>query len=885
MSRLYDTSMEQRSNTAGHEWDSITGSARITYDTGTFYDGTVSMKVVGSSSASTYVERVVRSSNGNLYFMFRVRFSGFPTDATGAIFQALTTNLATVTSSIGIRTDGKLELFDGSIAGTSRGTSSALSTGQWYRVELALINGGSPEMELRIYNDSNAQVGSSVTGAMAATGTGGFDLGMPDFVTNFTAFFDSLIVNDDQTSDQNSWVGNQRLAHLDPNASGDANAFATQTGGTAGASNNYTRVNETTADDATSFNGSSTLNQEDLFKLPASGIASGDTIRCVSVHARFRNSTADATAVLKLEIEKASGGTIAQSSAITPNSTTWRTNVAGTTTPKNSPLIRYTNPDGGSWSSTDFDGSHAQIGYKLTTGPGTAGRRIDVSKLWAIVSYTPATDVTTTQTTTGKARIEKAVSQTTTGKARIEKAATQTTTGKARIQKAVNQTITGLARITATTLKTITGLARIQKSATQTMTGKSRIERTSGTILDQSSNANTTGTGFGTTTSQKLAQSFTPSITGPLVQATFSIAPGDGSPSDDIRCQIYTNNSGVPGTLITTSINTFASGGTFNFSGFVATASTKYWFVLSRTGALDDDNDFIAGGNSEFSDAYSGGDALYYDGGSWLAIDNTPGIYNDLYFLEYYQPTVIYGKSNIALAVNQTITGLSRITATTLQTITGKARVTNTSSQTTTGKSRIEKSASQTIQGLSRITKSVLQTITGVSRITATTTKTQQGVARIEKTVTQTQQGVSRIQKSVQQTQTGVARVQKSVSQTTTGKARVEKTVTQTTTGKSRITNTTQATQTGKGRIQITSQATITGTAKIALNIVSTQQTIMGKAFILKAPWYRANPITWNSPLSDDWFTDNSSAWETKTVGDWFTKLTMTWQRSSSIDN
>ena len=91
--------------------------------------------------------------------------------------------------------------------------------------------------------------------------------------------------------------------------------------------------------------------------------------------ARVRNSVADATTTLKLEIEKAAAGTIAQGTGITPNTTTWAT--------KNF-FVTYKDPNSNAWTKTTLD--TMQIGYKLTTG-GT--NRIDVSNVFAYVDYTP----------------------------------------------------------------------------------------------------------------------------------------------------------------------------------------------------------------------------------------------------------------------------------------------------------------------------------------------------------------------------------------------------------------------------------------------------------------------------------------------------------------
>ena len=124
------------------------------------------------------------------------------------------------------------------------------------------------------------------------------------------------------------------------------------------------------------------------------------------------------------------------------------------------------------------------VGYATYNNASNKATKLDIT-------YT--TDVTTTQTITGVARIQKVVNQTVTGKARIQKSASQTVTGKARIQKAVAQTVLGTARIqkvvsrtitgvasivsgNITTPQTIAGVARIQKVVNQTVQGKARIQ-------------------------------------------------------------------------------------------------------------------------------------------------------------------------------------------------------------------------------------------------------------------------------------------------------------------------------------------------------------------------------------------------------------------------
>lgn len=86
-----------------------------------------------------------------------------------------------------------------------------------------------------------------------------------------------------------------------------------------------------------------------------------------------------------------------------------------------------------------------------------------------------ATNVTTTQTITGKGRIQVTTTQTLSGKARMQITSTQTISGKAHMTGITPQTITGKANLKATTVQTVTGKGRVQKTTTQTIPGKGRI--------------------------------------------------------------------------------------------------------------------------------------------------------------------------------------------------------------------------------------------------------------------------------------------------------------------------------------------------------------------------------------------------------------------------
>lgn len=293
---------------------------------------------------------------------------------------------------ITLGSDGKLRFYYSAVGGgfTQQGSATAaLSINTAYEVAVAVDDTGgnaSTFIEAKL----NGTVFASGTVAIFASSTGivsgqanldcyGWNGATP---TQGQWVFDDWVITDTAGSNMITYADNAKVFVAIPNAAGDANTFATQTGGTAGAANNFTRVNEVTPDDASTFNGSSTLNQEDCLNMSDPGIGVSDTVLAIQVMGRLRNSTADATAALKFGAKKTASGTLGQGSGITPNSTTWATTTAAQS------YIGYNDPDSNPWTETTL--ATFQADYKLTTAPGTAGRRIDVTKVWINVIYVPA---------------------------------------------------------------------------------------------------------------------------------------------------------------------------------------------------------------------------------------------------------------------------------------------------------------------------------------------------------------------------------------------------------------------------------------------------------------------------------------------------------------
>src|SRR5258706_5677394 len=349
MGRLFSSGFELNSTGGSVEFDS---STNFTIQSTVVRSGTYAAQANASNVQAT-LRQILFTSNqaAKGWFRIYIRIASYPTAAI-RIMEFEDTANATL-GGILLNTTGTLALRKADT--TTIATSGALALNTWYRVELATDATGSGTLQARIDGATFASGANSSQGSWARVAFGGFGQS-----STFNIYIDDVAVNDATGSFQNSWPGDGKIIHLRPNAAGDSNGFLTQVGGTAGAANNYTRVNEVTPDDATSYNGSALLSAEDLFNCDNSGLSSTDTVNLVAVGVRFADITAaDATASFKVEVIKTSAGTKSQSAAIIPNSTTWHSNAPAT--PWKYPLTLYQDPDSANWTNTTLDSM--QIGY------------------------------------------------------------------------------------------------------------------------------------------------------------------------------------------------------------------------------------------------------------------------------------------------------------------------------------------------------------------------------------------------------------------------------------------------------------------------------------------------------------------------------------------
>lgn len=168
--------------------------------------------------------------------------------------------------------------------------------------------------------------------------------------------------------------------------------------------------------------------------------------------------------------------------------------------------------------------------------------------------------------------------------------------------------------------------------------------------LDQqqpNENAGVSGWIFGDGTGEsKVGTTFTPSVTAPIAKFTFKLRKF-GTPSDNVKVELYTNSADVPNTLLATATEqvsgTSIPAGTtfteydFNFpNGPTLQAETLYWIVVSRTGSLDASNYYSVKDWFDNRDGYPRGVLHDLNTGVWTQYDD-PGLpgFNDFYFKEY----------------------------------------------------------------------------------------------------------------------------------------------------------------------------------------------------------------------------------------------------------
>lgn len=296
-----------------------------------------------------------------------------------------------------LNTDRTLSLFainaaltDYDIIGSP---SSALNTGQWYRIEIFV------DTETTTWSWDARIDGSSFASGSYSTGI----TDDSDFI-DFTAFtynpdtlaegtvsadfyFDDIGLNDSETTtEQISWLGEGNIVHMFADGDGDTNNCSTDS---TGGSGDYTDVDESpTPDDTTSFcelDDNGEILEVNLESSSSAGIDSYDTISVVAMSMRgAENPSGTGSASQAGLIRSASGGTRLQGTRTqTITSGTYVTNA--TSADSLHEFATTTDPTTGiAWTPTGTNSlDNMQIGVIVPD----AAPDLALSALWAIVEY------------------------------------------------------------------------------------------------------------------------------------------------------------------------------------------------------------------------------------------------------------------------------------------------------------------------------------------------------------------------------------------------------------------------------------------------------------------------------------------------------------------
>ncbi|GGX98459.1 hypothetical protein [Streptomyces fructofermentans] len=382
MARVFTCGFESQSVTAGVEIQTVTGAPTIS--TTVHRAGAAALRC-NPAAATAYGENQLDSGTVKRTFhRFYLRITTLPS-AECTIYAIGQSGY--FPGLLRLTTSGTLQLRDGFTSANIGPASAALSTGVWYRIELDYTDtagtAGSVTGAFRGYIDG-AQFADTLCSNI--NGWSRVRYGIQTAVTG-EVHIDDVAVNDTSGSVQNGLPGPGSVVHLVPNAAGDANAFSTVVGGTAGAANNYTRVAEITPDDATSYNatvatGTTTVDDYNLSSPATAGIGANDTITLVQVGARIGSNAATA-ASLVYRLKSQAAGTTSESASVSVALNGWASHKAAA--PYIPQLTSYTDPQSGTaWTRATLD--TAQIGVRSNVSQTTARR---VSAMWALVEYVP----------------------------------------------------------------------------------------------------------------------------------------------------------------------------------------------------------------------------------------------------------------------------------------------------------------------------------------------------------------------------------------------------------------------------------------------------------------------------------------------------------------
>lgn len=370
---------ESQSLTAGVDWTTIVGSPTI--DTATVRSGAAAMRCHPGSAAATFVTKLIYTSAqpaAHVFMRTYIKVATLPS-ANSAVL--VWEDNANAFSGVGLRTDGKLEVRTAGSGAVGSASASAVNDGAWHRIEVDYDDNANT---LLVYLDGTQVLSQVANSLVDLSGADRYSVGLREACTA-DVYFDDAAINDTTGTAQTGLCGAGSIVHLRPAGAGDNSLFETAVGGTAGSANNWTRVAETTPDDATSYNqtivtGAAVIDDFACGTSWSAGVGPYDLVTLVAVGLRVgSNNTTAAGLVYRLKGQ--AGGTLLETALISVAVNGWATHAAGTTHLYR--LIAYTNPQtSAAWTTAAVD--TMQIGYRNSTAQTTVRR---AATIWALVEY------------------------------------------------------------------------------------------------------------------------------------------------------------------------------------------------------------------------------------------------------------------------------------------------------------------------------------------------------------------------------------------------------------------------------------------------------------------------------------------------------------------
>ena len=380
--RLYTTGFERNSVTADHEITGTSGTAP-TISTTTIRSGTYALRTNPSSATSIAYVDYATADTGTARMTVRayLRVTTLPSGTTQILSFYDSAALGTPQASIRLDASGNLLVYNEEDSAQVGSTlSGAITTGTWYRLELAYDFGTAATGDTTISAMLNGNVFASSTTINHANGARRIVMGV---ITSTSAdlFYDDVGLNQDAFVGHQQWVGEGKVVLILTDGNGSNTSWAAGTNAF-----DEAEVDDTPAAgfDTTTYVQATATGDIDDYTLASTasvGIDANDSIRLFEGWSRASSLTA-ASGNHILSVYDGATAEAGSTNAIAV--TTWWTN--DDTVPRNSSVVVY--DDLGTTTYTpitpaDIDGYQ----LRLTTTDVTPNPL--VTAVWALVEYVP----------------------------------------------------------------------------------------------------------------------------------------------------------------------------------------------------------------------------------------------------------------------------------------------------------------------------------------------------------------------------------------------------------------------------------------------------------------------------------------------------------------